>query len=120
MGEIHSGRQHASSRLLDACGLVALGGAAASLSAAHYTENHMAMGVFMGLFIALILGSILLFGWLRFRLMVPVGRLEGQSHPPPVRQRSLASRYDSPVRLVQEDVFESLRKHEHASNAASG
>ena len=54
-------RRHVSARSIDAIGLTAVVVAAAFLSLALVTENHMGMGVFMGLFISCLIGSLVLF-----------------------------------------------------------
>ena len=72
-GQTHRTRVPAA--LLDTVGLLALGAAALFLSAACYTEDHMGMGVYMGLFIGSVVGAILLFGSSRLGIGPLRGRL---------------------------------------------
>lgn len=58
---------HVSSRTLDGAGLVALAIATLCLVAAFETVNHILMGVFMGLFIALLGMSVAMLAWTRVR-----------------------------------------------------
>jgi hypothetical protein len=53
--------KHVSARSIDALGLISVAVSAAFLSLALVTENHMGMGIFMGLFISCLVGSLVLF-----------------------------------------------------------